>query len=102
MTLHAHSSLRPAHVAGTCAICGRRLIHPGRIVPALGMLGPECERKAADFLTHLQGNGLGDLVLTGVARIECVRAENGMYEVPPQALALSHAAKRVGLLTLDR
>lgn len=103
MTLHAPKPSRPhREYVGTCAICDRKLIHPGRIVPCLGMLGPECEHKVGDFLTHLQGNGLGDLILTGVARIECVRAANGMYEPPLQALALSKAAKRLGLLTLDQ
>lgn len=100
MTLHRPTPNRTARAqVGTCALCNRKLIHPGKVVPALGMVGPECEQRVGDLLIHLQANHLGDLILTGEVRIECQRASNGLYEVPAEAAALSVAAKRCGLLT---
>ncbi len=101
MTLHRPTPTRTARAhVGTCAICARKLLHPGKVVPALGMVGPECEQRIGDLLTHLQANQLGALMLTGEVRIECQRAANGLYAVPAEAVALSVAAKRCGLLTI--
>lgn len=41
-----------------CAMCGRGLTRPGRVVPGIGEVGPECHRKVAALEAFARAAGL--------------------------------------------
>lgn len=80
-----------------CAMCARKLKNPGAVVPALGVVGPECAQHVGDALAYLQANGLGALLLTGHVRIPMARGLGGTLVYPQAAHDLQQAGKRVGV-----
>lgn len=80
-----------------CALCARKLKNPGTVVPALGVVGPECERHVSDALAYLAMNGLEALILTGEMRIPMERGVGGTLTYPQAARDLQAAGRRVGL-----
>ncbi len=85
-----------------CALCARKLVRPGTVVPALGVVGPECQKHVGDALAYLQAAGLGALILTGEARIPMTRNADSTLSIPQAALDLVAAGKRVGLSIAGR
>ncbi|MFB9994106.1 hypothetical protein ACFFLM_19285 [Deinococcus oregonensis] len=47
---HPQSHLPLTAHADKCAHCGRPLIHPGTVVPFVGVVGPECKTKFTGLL----------------------------------------------------
>lgn len=95
---HVKSSKAPAE---KCARCGRKLTRPGTVIPAFGVVGPECEQHVTGRLLHLQRAGLHALVLTGEQRIPAVRCIDGTYPLPDAISALTTIADRAGRVRLQ-
>lgn len=57
---------RPRAKAERCALCGRPLKRPGRRVPGVGVLGPECHRKLGAFEHFLEKHGALELIGAGL------------------------------------
>lgn len=89
--------------AERCARCNRALTRPGTVIPAVGVVGPECEQHVVGRLLVLQRAGLHALALTGEQRIPAQRNLDGTFTVPTDALsALNALANRVGVKLVGR
>jgi len=85
-------SVPRAH-ADRCAVCGRPLSKPGRVVPGIGVVGPECYRKFAAFERVLEAHGAEELAHGGELEVTERASPERIREV--QALILR--LKRAGL-----
>ncbi|WP_219760566.1 hypothetical protein [Thermus brevis] len=50
--------LNHSTVRARCAMCGRALSRPGRVVPGIGEVGPECHRKVQALEAFARAAGL--------------------------------------------
>lgn len=57
---------RPRARAERCALCGRPLKRPGRRVPGVGAVGPECYRKLGALERLLEKHGALELIGAGL------------------------------------
>lgn len=81
----------------TCAVCGRALSRPGRYVPGIGVVGPECHRKFAALERFLEAAHprLVDALYGGVSLEWDRLSEEERYRLHGVILALRRAGLRL-------
>ena len=73
-------SVPRAH-ADRCAVCGRPLTKPGRAIPGVGVVGPECYRKLAGFELLLDMYGAEELAYGGALEVHEDVGRERIHEV---------------------
>jgi len=85
----------PRAIADRCAVCGRALTRPGRVIDAIGVVGPECYRRFS-ALEHVLGlYGAEELAYGGALEISEHASLERIQEVHELILRLRRAGLRV-------
>jgi len=85
----------PRAIADRCAVCGRALSKPGRVVGGIGVVGPECYRKFSGLELVLGLYGAEELAYGGALEISEYASLERIQEVHELILRLRRAGLRV-------
>ncbi len=85
---------RPRAKAERCALCGRPLKRPGRRVPGVGAVGPECYRKLGALERFLEKHGALELIGAGL-EVQRTTPPKRLEELQALFLRLERAGLRI-------